>query len=105
MISPSSVISAGSFFCGLILEYSSFGVPGATDAEKNSILSIRPSSIAAIRTLRAKGEAGVKASFISGILECDANGKIVRQCEPSGRRQTPPRLLISRSHLVDVWAG
>src|SRR6202011_4713021 len=64
MTSPLSRISAGSFFTGLICEYSSLGVPGTTVAGRNSILSIRPSSIAAMRTLRAKGEAGEKLSFI-----------------------------------------
>src|SRR5882724_10350381 len=64
MMSPLSRISAGSFFSGLICEYSSLGWPGTTVAGTNSILSIRPSSIAAMRTLRAKGEAGEKVSFM-----------------------------------------
>ncbi len=64
MTSPLSRISTGSFFSGVIFEYSSLGWPGATVAETNSILSIRPVSIAAMRTLRAKGEAGEKVSFI-----------------------------------------
>jgi hypothetical protein len=34
------------------------GLPGATVAGTNSILSINPVSMAAIRTLRANGEAG-----------------------------------------------
>ncbi len=42
-------------------------VPGATLAGTSSIWSIRLSSIAAMRTLRAKGEAGEKVSFISSI--------------------------------------
>src|SRR6202051_3226398 len=65
MTSPLSRISAGSFFTGLIFEYSSLGWPGTTVAGTNSILSIRPSSIAAMRTLRANGEAGENVSFIS----------------------------------------
>src|SRR5215469_5504291 len=65
MTSPLSRISTGSFFTGLSFEYSSFGVPGATVTGVNSILSIRPSSIAAMRTFRANGEAGEKVSFIS----------------------------------------
>ena len=64
MTSPLSRISTGSFFSGVILEYSSLGWPGATAAGMNSILSIRPVSIAAMRTLRANGEAGEKVSFI-----------------------------------------
>jgi hypothetical protein len=64
MTSPLSRISTGSFFSGVILEYSSLGWPGTTAAGMNSILSIRPSSIAAMRTLRAKGEAGENESFI-----------------------------------------
>src|SRR4030088_3123220 len=66
MTSPLSRISAGSFFTGLIFEYSSFGWPGTTATGTNSILSISPSSIAAMRTLRAKGEAGEEVSFIWG---------------------------------------
>src|SRR5215470_12955558 len=65
MTSPSSRISTGSFFSGWIFEYSSFGVPGATVAGTSSILSISPSSIAAMRTLRANGEAGEKVSFMA----------------------------------------
>ena len=64
MTSPLSRISAGSFFTGLMREYSSLGWPGTTVAGTNSILSIRPSSIAAMRTLRAKGEAGENVSFM-----------------------------------------
>src|SRR5690349_2485225 len=78
MTSPSLVISTGSFFSGVILEYSSLAVPGATVAGMNSILSMIPSSIAAMRTLRAKGEAGEKVSFMGlpiGRLESD------RHCE------------------------
>ena len=59
-----SVISTGNFFSGVICEYSSLGVPGATVVGTNSILSIRPSSIADIRTFLANGEAGEKVSFI-----------------------------------------
>src|SRR5439155_26911213 len=59
-----SVISAGSFFTGLMREYSSLGWPGTTVVGRNSILSIRPSSIAAMRTLRANGEAGENVSFM-----------------------------------------
>ncbi|MGY4567386.1 hypothetical protein ACVWY5_000456 [Bradyrhizobium sp. USDA 3256] len=68
MTSPWSRISTGSFFNGEILEYSSLAVPGATVAGTSSILSIRPSSIAAMRTLRANGEAGEKVSFIGEFL-------------------------------------
>src|SRR2546422_7526486 len=64
MTSPLSVISAGSFFTGLMREYSSLGWPGTTVVGTNSILSIRPSSIAAMRTLRANGEVGENVSFI-----------------------------------------
>ncbi len=64
MTSPLSRISAGSFFSGYIFEYSSLGWPGTTVVGTNSILSINPSSIAAMRTLRAKGEAGENVSFI-----------------------------------------
>src|SRR6187431_1509849 len=64
MTSPLSRISTGSFFSGVIFEYSSLAVPGATVAEMNSILSISPVSIAAMRTLRANGEAGEKLSFM-----------------------------------------
>src|SRR6266481_6243904 len=52
MTSPLSVISAGSFFTGLMREYSSLGCAGARVVGINSILSIRPSSIAAMLTLR-----------------------------------------------------
>src|SRR5580704_3243921 len=65
MTSPLSRIRTGSFFNGVIFEYSSLGWPGATAAGTNSILSIRPVSIAAMRTLRANGEAGEKVSFMS----------------------------------------
>src|SRR5215475_11010140 len=68
MTSPSLVISTGSFFSGVIFEYSALAVPGATVEGTNSILSISPSSIAAMRTLRAKGEAGEKVSFMGGSL-------------------------------------
>src|SRR5438552_13802389 len=64
MTSPSLVISTGSFFSGVIFEYSSLAVPGATVEGMNSILSISPSSIAAMRTLRANGEAGENDSFM-----------------------------------------
>src|SRR5712675_287653 len=50
-----------------ICEYSSLGWPGTTVVGTNSILSIRPSSIAAMRTLRANGEAGENVSFIGRI--------------------------------------
>src|SRR5258705_6809951 len=65
MTSPLSRIRTGSFFSGVIFEYSSLGWPGATAAGTNSILSIRPVSIAAMRTLRANGEAGEKGRFMS----------------------------------------
>src|ERR1700704_2059338 len=77
MTSPFSRISAGSFFTGLICEYSSLGWPGATVAGTNSILSISPSSIAAMRTLRANGEAWEKVSFMANVLELAFN----RHCE------------------------
>ena len=64
MTSPLSRISTGSFFSGVMREYSSLGWPGTTVAGTNSILSIRPSSIAAMRTLRANGEAGENVSFM-----------------------------------------
>src|SRR5579871_2059801 len=64
MTSPLSRIRTGSFFSGVMREYSSFCWPGATVTGVSSILSISPSSIAAMRTLRAKGEAGEKVSFI-----------------------------------------
>src|SRR6266478_2739466 len=69
MTSPLSRISAGSFFSGYRFEYSSLGWPGTTVVGTNSILSIRPSSIAAMRTLRANGEAGEKVSFIFAFPE------------------------------------
>ena len=65
MTSPLSRISAGSFFSGVMFEYSSLGWPGTTVVGMNSILSISPVSIAAMRTLRANGEAGEKVSFMS----------------------------------------
>src|ERR1700712_1283705 len=65
MTSPLSRIRTGNFFSGVIFEYSSLGWPGVTAAGTNSILSIRPVSIAAMRTLRANGEAGEKVSFMS----------------------------------------
>src|SRR3982074_219360 len=64
MTSPFSRISPGSFFTGLIFEYSSFGWPGTTVAGGNSILSIRPGSIAAMRPFRAKGGAGGGVSVL-----------------------------------------
>ncbi len=64
MTSPLSVISAGSLFTGLMREYSSLGWAGARVVGINSILSIRPSSIAAMRTFRANGEPGENVSFI-----------------------------------------
>src|SRR6266699_1724155 len=82
MTSPLSRISAGSFFSGYRFEYSSFGWPGTTVVGTNSILSIRPSSIAAIRTLRANGEAGEKVSFIGCPCKiCER--QISRHCERS----------------------
>ena len=69
MTSPLSRISTGSFFSGVMREYSSLAWPGATVAGTNSILSISPVSIAAMRTLRANGEAGEKVSFIEMLLE------------------------------------
>src|SRR6266478_4834257 len=82
MTSPLSVISAGSFFTGLMREYSSLGWPGAKVLGTNSILSIRPSSIAAMRTLRANGEPGENVSFIG----CP----FWRHCEPTGRANARP---------------
>src|SRR5258708_14162492 len=88
MTSPLSRISAGSFFSGYRFEYSSLGVPGATVVGTNSILSIRPSSIAAMRTLRAKGEAGKKVSFILTIPSNNAQtyGVIARPAKQSDNR-------------------
>src|ERR1700730_16764194 len=83
MTSPLSRISAGSFFSGLTCEYSSLGWPGTTVAGRNSILSIRPSSIAAMRTLRAKGEAGEKLSFIWMSFENTQKREVIRHCERS----------------------
>src|SRR5258706_12257447 len=82
MTSPLSVISAGSFFTGLMREYSSLGWAGARGVGINSILSIRPSSIAAMRTFRANGEPGEDGSFIG----CPFCG----HCEPRARREAPP---------------
>src|SRR3954469_11504714 len=62
-------MSAGSFLNGYMFEYSSLGWPGTTVVGTNSILSIKPSSIAAMRTLRANGEAGEKVSFIKDPLK------------------------------------
>src|SRR6476661_4082471 len=89
MTSPLSVISAGNFFTGLIFEYSSLGWPGTTAAGTNSILSIRPSSIAAMRTLRANGEAGENVSFIWYSLK-NARARIhpslrAKRSNPEGR--------------------
>ena len=64
MTSPLSRINAGSFFSGLMRAYSALAWPGTTVAGVNSILSMRPSSIAAMRTLRANGEAGENVSFM-----------------------------------------
>src|ERR1700730_13293587 len=76
MTLPSSRISAGSFFKGLMSrEYSSLASPGATLAGTNSIRSMRPSSIALMRTLRANGEAAEEVSFMRGSLKrCNLNG-------------------------------
>src|SRR5450755_4397641 len=95
MTSPLSRISAGSFFKGLICEYSSLGVPGTTVVGTNSILSIRPSSIAAIRTLRANGEAGEKVSFIGIFLEQRSNRGTSLRAERSNpeRRRSKDGLL------------
>src|ERR1700682_292112 len=81
MTSPLSRISAGNFFKGVICEYASLGWPGATVVGTNSMLSIRPSSIAAMRTLRANGEAGEKVSFIFDIPLKNQVAVILR-CEP-----------------------
>jgi len=64
MTSPFPRMSTGSFFSGVMREYSSFFWIGATVTGMNSILSISPSSIAAMRTLRANGEAGENVSFM-----------------------------------------
>src|SRR4030088_1572193 len=85
MTSPLSRIRTGSFFSGVIFEYSSLGWPGATAAGTNSILSIRPVSIAAIRTLRANGEAGEKVSFISFFPWEMLDHAIVRHCRQQTR--------------------
>src|SRR5438874_5673065 len=87
MTSPLSVISAGSFFTGLMREYSSLGWPGTTVVGTNSILSIRPSSIAAMRTLRANGEAGEKVSFIwYPLSNVRRNGHLLLRRAPLGDR-------------------
>src|SRR6266404_7883218 len=83
MTSPLSVTSAGSLFTGLMREYSSLGWAGARVVGISSILSIRPSSIAAMRTFRANGEPGENASFIGYSF-------FFRHCEPTGRRKAPP---------------
>src|ERR1700676_1747385 len=89
MTSPLSRVSTGSFFSGVMREYSSLGCPGATVAGTNSILSIRPSSIAAMRTLRANGEAGEKESFMrypSKIRDRGAPSLRAKRSNPSGRK-------------------
>src|ERR1700730_8568325 len=64
-----SRMRTGSFFSGVMRAYSSLAWPGATVAGTNSILSISPVSIAAMRTLRANGEAREEVSFILKFLE------------------------------------
>src|SRR5262245_23221587 len=81
MTSPSLVISTGSFFSGVSFEYSSLAVPGATVEGTNSILSISPSSIAAMRTLRANGEAGEKVSFMGGSKQMIGNQNVIARSE------------------------
>src|SRR5712671_1054935 len=93
MTSPLSRISAGNFFKGVICEYASLGWPGATVVGTNSILSIRPSSIAAIRTLRANGEAGENVSFIGLSLKVMLGGKF----------RHPEVLAPSRASKGDGW--
>jgi hypothetical protein len=61
-------------------EYSSLGWPGATAAGTNSILSIKPVSIAAMRTLRANGEAGEKVSFIF-LRSFEKEMSVILRCE------------------------
>src|SRR3954466_4654316 len=79
-MSPLSRISAGSFFSGYVFEYSSFGWPGTTVVGTNSILSIKPSSIAAMRTLRANGEAGEKVSFMGFPKDAQTNTTVILRC-------------------------
>jgi hypothetical protein len=50
-----SVISTGSFFSGVMREYSSLAWPGATVEATSSILSISPVSIAAMRAGEGRG--------------------------------------------------
>src|SRR4029077_9442977 len=72
--------------------------PGTTVAATNSILSIRPSSIAAIRTLRANGEAGEKESFMASFLK-DGRREVSRHCERSEAIQS------SASRKVDCFVA
>src|ERR1700682_4331642 len=90
MTSPLSVISAGNFFSGVMREYSSLGWPGATEVGMNSILSIRPSSIAGMRTLRANGEEGENASFVRYSLK--NTPEFNRHCERSEAIQRAARV-------------
>src|SRR6266487_4088810 len=87
-MSPLSRISAGSFFSGYVFEYSSFGWPGTTVVGTNSILSISASSIAAMRTLRANGEAGEKVSFIKDPLK---GGAVAHRSSLRAKRSNPRR--------------
>src|SRR5712675_468004 len=68
-----------------ICEYSSLGWPGTTVVGTNSILSIRPSSIAAMRTLRANGEAGEKVSFMRCPHNCARCGMTSLRATGSAR--------------------
>ena len=63
MTSPLSRISAGSFFSGVIFEYSSLAWPGATVAGMNSILSIRPSLDRGDAHLAGEGRGGGEGEF------------------------------------------
>src|ERR1039457_6035593 len=93
MTSPLSRIRTGSFFKGVMREYSSLGWPGTTAAGTNSILSIRPSSIAAMRTLRAKGEAGENESFMGYPLKNAPRSVIASEAKQSRNRQSKTGLL------------
>src|SRR4051812_44620048 len=61
---PSAALSVGSRLCGFSFISSVFGCEGATTVRTVSMRSLRPSSCAAIITLRTKGERGDQCSSI-----------------------------------------
>src|SRR6267154_538143 len=62
------------------------GWPGATVVGTSSILSISPSSIAAMRTLRAKGEAAEYVSFMGNPLhKAQTNATVILRSAPLAR--------------------